>query len=112
MASTAHGFYFIRSTMREFDDEAVRVLEACDSILNSPTYNDTINEESYKVAKSIMSAGKGKICQYCICNLKGECPWTMTVRVKKRYCLRAYYRKLRKEYGIDGQKTNIKTGVD
>lgn len=92
--------------------EAEAFHRACDAMLNEKSYDEEINEDSYRIAKSILSAGKGKICQYCMYQLKGECPFTITVRVKKRTCLRAYYIKLLKEQGLYGQPTNRKTGVD
>lgn len=94
------------------DIEAEKFHEACNAVLTEKSFDTITNEQAYAIAKSILSAGKGHICQYCMYQQKYVCPWSMTQRVKKRYCMKAYYIKLLKEQGLYGQKNNPKTGVD
>lgn len=94
------------------EESLARFFEACNKELRRKSFDDYLNEESYRVAKEIENAGRGKICAHCICNLKGKCAHSLKVRVEKRLCWKAKNRKLLKEQGLYGVQRKVKRGID
>lgn len=83
----------------------------CDKVMNEETFEAEENAMVYAITRNIVSAGKGNICKYCKYYTGQKCPYTMTQRVNKRLCYKAWKVKTLKEQDLYGQERTTESGA-
>lgn len=89
------------------------VIAACNDELKRETFDDYLNQESYRLAKKRESQAL-PMCRYCMYNdkIKGKCLANKRQRAEQRLCWRARNILLLRRNGLYGNKTRSPRGID